>query len=76
MGYDRVLAAGGTVGKGGMCRLVYRCLKERGGGMSSHLPICDGVYVAIRQQAGDWSSPEAEGDAPRQIRERIFYALF
>lgn len=31
--------------------------------------------MAIREQAGDWSRPEAEEDAPRQTRERIFYDL-
>jgi len=35
--------------------------------------MCGGVYAAIREQASDWSRPEAEEDAPRLTRERIFY---
>lgn len=41
--------------------------------MSSHLAMCGGVHAAIREQASDWSRPEAEENAPRLTRERIFY---
>lgn len=67
MGYDSVLAT--TAGRGDT--RSGSPLTERK--MSSHLTMCGGVYAAIREQASDWSRPEAEEDAPRLTRERIFY---
>lgn len=67
MGYDSVLAT--TAGRG----YAWSGLPLTERKMSSHLVMCGGVYAAIREQASDWSRPEAEEDAPRLTRERIFY---
>lgn len=67
MGYDSVLAT--TAGRGDVRSGPPLTEKK----MSSHLAMCGGVYAAIREQASDWSRPEAEEDAPRLTRERIFY---